>query len=83
MTYKGHIKNGVAVLDEPVRLPEGAQVRIQLDRLEPGFWENKSAEQLAQEQLKGICTDPGDIAGDWPAGESVDDFIALIKRARV
>lgn len=30
MTYNGHIKNGAIVLDEPVQLPEGASVRIEL-----------------------------------------------------
>ncbi|MFA7235343.1 MAG: hypothetical protein WC058_00645 [Phycisphaeraceae bacterium] len=29
MTYKGHIKNGVAVLDDDVKLPEGSEVLIQ------------------------------------------------------
>ncbi len=29
MTYRAHIKNGVAVLDEDVKLPEGAEVRIE------------------------------------------------------
>lgn len=28
MTYKGHIKNGVVVLDEPAQLPEGAEVTV-------------------------------------------------------
>ncbi len=30
MTYRGHIENGVVVLDEPVELPEGAEVRVDL-----------------------------------------------------
>lgn len=30
MTYKGHIKNGTVVLDENVRLPEGAAVTVEL-----------------------------------------------------
>lgn len=30
MTYHGHVKNGAIVLDEPVELPEGAEVRIDL-----------------------------------------------------
>jgi len=30
MVYRGHVKNGVAVLDEPTVLPEGAEVRIEL-----------------------------------------------------
>jgi hypothetical protein len=28
MTYRGHIKNGSVVLDEPALLPEGAEVDI-------------------------------------------------------
>ncbi len=30
MTYHGHVKNGVVVLDEPVELPEGAEVKVDL-----------------------------------------------------
>lgn len=30
MTYKGHVQNGVVVLDEPVHLAEGAQVRVEV-----------------------------------------------------
>ena len=30
MTYRGHVKKGVVVLDEPVKLPEGAAVRVEL-----------------------------------------------------
>ena len=30
MTYKGKVKGGVVVVDEPVNLPEGAEVRIEV-----------------------------------------------------
>ena len=30
MTYRGHVKNGVIVLDEPADLPEGADVHVEL-----------------------------------------------------
>ena len=30
MSYRGHIQNGVIVLDEPKGLPEGAEVRVHL-----------------------------------------------------
>jgi len=30
MAYPRHVKNGVVVLDEPARLPEGAAVRVEL-----------------------------------------------------
>lgn len=28
MTYRGHIKNGQITLDEPIELPEGAEVHV-------------------------------------------------------
>lgn len=28
MTYRGHVENGVVVLDEPTELPEGAVVEV-------------------------------------------------------
>jgi hypothetical protein len=30
MVYRGHVKNGVVVLDEQAALPEGAEVRVEL-----------------------------------------------------
>ena len=31
MTYKGHVKNGVIVLDDAVDMPEGMQVRVDFE----------------------------------------------------
>lgn len=30
MTYRGHIKNGQVILDDPAPLPEGAVVRVEV-----------------------------------------------------
>lgn len=35
MTYKGRIRNGSVVLDEPVQLPEGAKVTVDLEEPKP------------------------------------------------
>jgi len=35
MVYKGRIVNGAIVLDEPVKLPEGVAVRIELAETPP------------------------------------------------
>jgi len=32
MTYRGHVKNGAVVLDDPVGLPEGAAVAVEVLR---------------------------------------------------
>jgi hypothetical protein len=82
MTYRGHIKNGVAVLDTSVGLPDGTAVRVEVERADPVFWQNKTIQQLIDEQGIKPCTNPADLAGDWPPDESVDDFLALIKRSR-
>ncbi len=83
MTYRGHIRNGIAVLDEPVNLPDGTPVRVEVERVDSDFWGGKSAEELANTQGVKPCVDPGDLAGDWPENESIDDFLALIRRSRV
>jgi len=43
MTYRGHIKNGQIILDEPTRLPEGAEVRVEVTdngAIRPTLWDN-------------------------------------------
>lgn len=38
MTYRGHVKNGAIVLDDPVQLPEGIEVDVALreSSMQPG-----------------------------------------------
>jgi hypothetical protein len=54
MTYRGHVENGVVVLDERVELPEGLQVQVVLPvpavRDEPLLDEN--GETLGQKLLR-------------------------------
>ncbi len=50
MTYKGHVENGVIVLDEPADLPEGATVQIEFAVSDSGNTEDaipSLAESLA------------------------------------
>ncbi|MGA2064906.1 MAG: hypothetical protein ABSG86_08055 [Thermoguttaceae bacterium] len=83
MTYRGHIKNGVAVPDERVNLPDGTPVWIEVERIDADFWSNRSAEEVARAQGVEPCVDPDDLAGQLPEDESLDDFLALIRRSRV
>jgi hypothetical protein len=34
MVYRGHIKNGVVIFDEPIALPEGARVTIEPEKVD-------------------------------------------------
>jgi hypothetical protein len=82
MTYRGHIKNGVAVLDTPVNLPDGTPVRVEVDSSDSEFWNDKTVEELAQEQ--GVVPTNGldGLAMDWPEEDSLDEFLALIREVR-
>lgn len=64
MTYRGHIRNGVAVPDTPAALPEGTAVRIEVDRDGSAFRQNETADQLAREQEVPPVRSPDDLRGD-------------------
>ena len=82
MTYQGHIKNGVAVLDVPLSLPDGTPVRIEVERTDSDFWRKKSLDELAKEQGVGPVEKADQLAGDWPTEDSIDEFLASIREAR-
>ncbi|HVX86191.1 MAG TPA: hypothetical protein VH253_15515 [Phycisphaerae bacterium] len=59
MTYRGHIKDGAIVLDEPVALPEGAEVEV---ALRSGAEEGNSLFDRFSDVI-GICPElPPDMA---------------------
>ena len=52
MSYRGHVRDGVVVLDEPTRLPEGAAVRVELaedDEVPEGEWASVPAASFAED----------------------------------
>jgi hypothetical protein len=78
MMYSGHIRNGVAVLDQDVKLPEGTPVLIQPAE----FWQGLSINELAtRQQVMRPCS-TADLAGDWPDQDSLDEFLQSVKEAR-
>lgn len=61
MTYRGHVKQGVIVLDPPVQLPEGAEVEVRAT-------EHASAEATWAEVLRDVIGQ----ADGLPADSSVN-----------
>jgi predicted DNA-binding antitoxin AbrB/MazE fold protein len=53
MTYRGHVRNGVVQLDEPVSLPEGAEVRVDV-LASPEDARVESSVPSLYEQLKNV-----------------------------
>jgi hypothetical protein len=44
MTYRGHVKNGQILLNEPVVLPEGVEVNVEVvENCEPTIWDKLRA----------------------------------------
>ena len=82
MTYRGRIKNGVAVLDTPVALPEGTPVQVVVESADSAFWQGNSVEELARQQGVHTIREPRDLAIDWPEGESLDELLALVREVR-
>lgn len=56
MTYRGHVKNGVIILDPPAEIPDGAEVEVRTsdqDSLAPA-WTEVSKDVIGKaEQLPG------------------------------
>ena len=66
MTYKGHIENGVVVLDPPAKLPDGTEVDVALrEQRDPSAGDEKRIPTLAERlapligSVKGL---PSDLA---------------------
>jgi hypothetical protein len=47
-----------------------------------GFWDNLTLDEIARRQGVQAVTDLDALAIDWPADESVDDFLAAIRELR-
>ena len=62
MTYRGHVTNGVVVLDPPAALAEGAEVEVHLLE-QPGSTDARDAQTLYEQlepligKLKGLPPD--------------------------
>jgi len=82
MTYRGHIKNGVAIIDGAAALPDGTAVKLEVESEDPQFSQNKSVDQLANDQHVQPIGPLGDLAIDWPEEDSIDDLLDLVREAR-
>jgi hypothetical protein len=82
MTMPGKINQGRIELLEPVGLPDGTEVQVEVRPFAPGFWENLSAAELARRQQVKAARDLSDLAGDWPAEDSLEEFLESVRKAR-
>ncbi len=69
MTYRGHVENGAVVLDEPVVLPEGATVRV--DVLDAEIAEGEGSTLF--ERLKSVIGTAKGLPPD--ASQNVDHYL--------
>ncbi len=82
MNFRGQIKNGVAVIDTLIPLPDGTIVRVAIEPMDSSFWSGKTIEELASEQGIEPIKNVEELAVDWPSDDSIDDFLTLIREVR-
>lgn len=54
MTYRGHVKNGMVVLDDPTALPEGLQVSVRPLKAGPRRAKKEKGKLSLYDRLKPI-----------------------------
>ncbi len=81
-TTTGVISNPqTLILDEPLPALTG-RVQITVEPL-PNFWQGMTLAELAEQQTVQPVQQLDDLWGDfWPDDESIDDFVATIRRWR-
>ncbi|MEK6703121.1 MAG: hypothetical protein AABZ53_12720 [Planctomycetota bacterium] len=92
MDFRGIFDHGIIRPTEPISLPQGTEVDCRavspangvkpVDATADGFWARKSIEELAREQQVTPIRSLDDLRGDWPADESIDDFIHSFREDR-
>lgn len=70
MSFEGHIENGVAVFDQPVSLPDGLKVRIELVPEAPS---NSPDRKTLAERFKSIVGAVDDLPADM--AENHDKYL--------
>ena len=63
MTYKGHIRNGSIVLDDPINLPEGTMVTFEVEKI--GDVENNQKSPTLAERLASVIGKAEGLSADW------------------
>lgn len=63
MTYKGHVERGAIVLDDPVHLPDGALVTI--DLIVTRHIDEDTLIPTLAERLAGVIGKAEDLPADW------------------
>ncbi len=74
MSFQGRIEKGMVVLDQPLPLPDGTQVRVEAMAPVPHFWQSASLDELARRQGVSAAGSLEDLLGGWPADELNYEF---------
>ncbi len=80
MSYQGHIEKGMVVIDQPLPLPDGTPVRIELmSHVNMDFWQSTGFEELARRQGLSQPIAVEDLVGGWPSDEIDDGFEEVLQ----
>lgn len=89
MEFRGTFQDGVIRPSEPVNLPDGTEVEFQVvnghtpsDPTNSDFWKMPTLNDLAIQQGVTKPVAPGDLRGEWPEGDSIEEFLRQVREGR-
>jgi hypothetical protein len=83
MPIRGHVENGVVVLDEPIVLADGTAVIVEPSPSPNSkFWQTSTIDELANQQGVARLENPDALLGGWPADEVDDGFESALAEWR-
>lgn len=82
MTLLGKIHQGQIELLEPIELPDGTTVQLQVQAMSSPFWNTASIDELTQQQQVAVTANLDTLRGDWPDTDSIDDFLSSVREVR-
>ena len=75
ITEEGKVNNGHIVLSKPLSLPEGTEVRVQIEPIE-----TDNAQSTAAEENEDFASQP--FFGMWADREDMRDSVAWVRKQR-
>lgn len=80
ITEKGKISNGRIVLSKPLSLPEGTEVRIQIEPVDPAIVSDDDSQDKDSNESEDFANLP--CFGMWADREDMRDSVAWVRKQR-
>ena len=77
---EGKISNGHIVLSKPLSLPEGTEVRVQIEPVDPVIVSDADSQDKGSDESEDFANQP--FFGMWADREDMRDSVAWVQKQR-